>query len=213
MIGKIHGRVDALGQDWAVIETAVGVGYVVRGGVRLISALPDPGGVASLRIESVHRDDGTRLYGFVSEIERAWFVLLITVSGVSAKLALAVLDALGPEGVATAVVSGDADAIARARGVGKKLAQRILAELAGKSLDLARTADEPDAAARSVTMAKDRGPDDDARHAMRQDAAAALVSLGFQENEAQRAVALAASEATSDLAGLVRAALAEAGRS
>lgn len=211
MIGKIHGRVDALGQDWAVIETAQGVGYVVRGGARLVGGLPSPGGVTSLRIECVHRDDGTRLYGFVSEIERAWFALLITVSGVSAKLALAVLDALGPDGVAVAIARGDADAIARARGVGKKLAQRILADLAEKPLDLARTTDEHDATAESVTPSPALTSHDEAQHAMRTDAAAALVGLGFQESEARRAVALA-SERANDLADLVREALAEAGR-
>jgi len=136
MIGKLTGRLDALSTS-AVIVDVNGVGYEVTVPTRTLAALPPLGETVSLAIDTHLRDDAIRLYGFASEHERAWFRALQTVQGVGAKVALAVLGTLTVTDLANAVALQDKGHVARAPGVGPKVAARIVAELRDKMPSLA----------------------------------------------------------------------------
>jgi Holliday junction DNA helicase RuvA len=204
MIGRLSGLfVDAEGDD-AVIDVA-GVGYLVRCGARTLSRLPPLGEPVVLQIESQTREDGTRLFGFLSKSDRAAFVALQAIQGVGPKAALAVLDILPPAELAAAVVRDDRAAVARASGVGPKLAQRIVTELKGKPL-VAGLSIGPDVS----------GPAPSASPVVRVsgEAVAALLGLGIAESAARRAVETAEQRLGPDpaLSALIKAALQEVGR-
>ncbi|MEM1314390.1 MAG: Holliday junction branch migration protein RuvA, partial [Pseudomonadota bacterium] len=131
MIGKISGRVDYVAEDHALIEVQ-GVGYIVHASPRVLAGLA-PGEAAALYTELVVREDLMQLYGFPTLAEKEWHRLLTSVQGVGAKVALAILGALGPDATGRAIALGDAAAIRRAPGVGPKLAQRIANELKDKA--------------------------------------------------------------------------------
>jgi len=183
MIAKLTGRLDGTGPGWAVVDVG-GVGYLVFAAGRTLRRLGPAGAAVALLIDTHVREDHIHLYGFADEGERAWFRLLITVQGVGAKVALAVLDALGAEGVAAAVAAGDRAALARADGVGPKLATRIATELKDKGLAAAFPSETapgvPPAAAGPKPAA---GPPDTAA-----DAVSALVNLGYARTDAFGAV-------------------------
>jgi Holliday junction DNA helicase RuvA len=126
MIGKLQGIVDHIGGDFVIIM-AGGVGYKV-----FCPDFPTLGSMASLWIETVVRDDSIRLFGFESLAAHDLFNQLTTVSGVGPKVAMAVLGALKPGVLATAIATGDAKTISSAPGVGKKVAEKIIVELKGK---------------------------------------------------------------------------------
>ena len=128
MIGRLKGIVDAFGDDFVILDVG-GVGYEVHCSTRTLQDLPKPGEAAAMSIETVVREDLIRLYGFSTAAERAWFRLLTTVQGVGTKVALAILSTLRPAELASAIALGDKAMIARAPGVGPKVAQRIAAEL------------------------------------------------------------------------------------
>ena len=132
MIGKLKGLIDSYGEDHVIIDVQ-GVGYVVQCSARTLQRLPKPGEAAALSIETHVREDAIRLYGFMSDIERDWFRLMQVVQGVGAKVALAIISTLDPGSLATAIATNDKAAIARAPGVGPKLAQRLCAELKDKA--------------------------------------------------------------------------------
>ena len=127
MIGKLTGLVDSVSLSTAIIDVG-GVGYEVTMGTRQLSALPPVGETVSLAIDTHMREDSVRLYGFAAEHERAWFRALQTVQGVGAKVALAVLGSLTVGDLANAVALQDKAQVARAQGVGPKVAARIVAE-------------------------------------------------------------------------------------
>ena len=131
MIGKLKGIVDAVGEAHAIIDVG-GVGYEVQASARTLRAL-QAGQAVSLAIETHVREDAIRLYGFTSEVERAWFRTLQTIQGVGAKVALAVLGTLSPQDLANAIALQNWAAVEQSPGVGKKLAQRIVAELKDKA--------------------------------------------------------------------------------
>jgi Holliday junction DNA helicase RuvA len=132
MIGKISGRLDHVAEDHALIEAA-GVGYVIHCSARTLAGLPRPGEHAALYTELVVREDLMQLFGFATLAEKEWHRLLTSVQGVGAKAALAILGALGPEGVARAIATGDSTAIRRAPGIGPKIAARLVNELKDKA--------------------------------------------------------------------------------
>lgn len=211
MIGSLKGVVAAIGEEAALIEVG-GVGYVAAAGARTLQRL-SVGEAAHLWIETHVREDAIRLYGFLSEGERAWFVQLQTVQGVGAKVALAILDAMAPTEIADAVALQDKASFARATGVGPKLAQRIATELAGKpaprgflGVHAAVTAPADPKAAKPAAA--------EAKPAARQDALSALANLGIDAQTAARAVAAAAKALPADApaADLIRAALKEVQR-
>ena len=132
MIGKVSGRLDYRGADHVLIDTG-GVGYIVHCSERTLAAMPGPGEAVALYTDLLVREDLMQLYGFRTLAEREWHRLLMTVQGVGAKAALAILGVLGTEGVARALSLGDTAAIRSAPGVGPKIAQRVILELKAKA--------------------------------------------------------------------------------
>ena len=186
MIGKLKGVVDSFGDDWMILDVH-GVGYQVYCSARTLQRLPKAGEAATLSIETMVREDMIRLYGFSNDIEREWFRLLMTVQGVGAKVALAVLSVHRPNALASAIALKDVTAIARANGVGKRLAERIAAELKDKAPGFADV--DPVVARLTGEVAERTAPKPIA------DAVSALVNLGYGQIQAAAAVAAAAKAA------------------
>jgi Holliday junction DNA helicase RuvA len=132
MIAKLTGILDDTGPDWAVIDVG-GVGYLVHASARTLAHLGNRGDRAVVHTELQVSESDMRLIGFASAGERAWFRLLTVVQGVGSKVALAILSALTVEELQRACAGGDAAMIARAQGVGPKLASRIVNELKDKA--------------------------------------------------------------------------------
>ena len=105
MIAKLKGRVDQIGEDFAVIDVG-GVGYLVFAGSRTLAALA-VGEAAEIAIETHVREDHIHLYGFATAAERVWFKTLTTVQGVGVKMAMAILSSLSPEQILTAIIRSD----------------------------------------------------------------------------------------------------------
>ena len=183
MIGKLRGIVDSTAGDSLVLDVG-GVGYLVQCSSRTLQALPRPGEAASLSIETHVREDAIRLYGFRSDGERDWFRLLQNVQGVGAKVALAILGIGTLDELASAVATGDKAAVARAPGVGPRLAARITAELKDKMPALGSL--DP-----TVLRLSGEEPVPGAPPAVH-DAISALVNLGYARPQAAAAVAAAA---------------------
>ncbi|SNT25324.1 Holliday junction branch migration protein RuvA [Sphingopyxis indica] len=199
MIAKLTGRLDSSGAGHAVIDVG-GVGYLVEASARTLDALGAVGGEVTIHTEMLVGEDFLRLLGFARAEERDWFRLLTSVQGVGAKVALAILSALEVADLQRALASGDSAMIARANGVGPKLAQRIAHELKDKAGALGGIAGGGTVA---VPAAGPMG-----------DAVAALTGLGFKPGEASAAVAAASDElgAGASLDALVRAALKKAAK-
>jgi Holliday junction DNA helicase RuvA len=184
MIAKLTGTLDDTGPDWAVIDVA-GVGYLVNCSAKTLAALGIRGDVATVHTELQVSENDMRLIGFASGAEREWFRLLTGVQGVGSKMALAVLSALSTEELQRACGGGDAAMVARAQGVGPKLAPGV----PGMAAAL------PKGAASS-------------------DAVSALQNLGFKPLVATQAVAQALDELGegAQLDALIRVALKKAAR-
>jgi Holliday junction DNA helicase RuvA len=184
MIGKLSGIIDSFGDDYLILDVN-GVGYVVTCSSRTLQRLPARGEPASLAIETQVREDAIRLFGFTSDAERDWFKLLQSVQGVGAKVALAILGILSAGELATTIGTQDKASVARAPGVGPKLAARIVAELKDKA---------PALAAVDPVVARLAG-EEEAKRAPRpvQDAISALVNLGYGRPQAAAAVAASVS--------------------
>jgi Holliday junction DNA helicase RuvA len=207
MIGRLKGIVDAVGEGHAIVDVN-GVGYEVQASFRTLGALK-VGEPVSLAIETHVREDAIRLYGFVSEVERAWFRALQTIQGVGAKVALAVLGTLAPGDLAHAVALQNWAAVEQSPGVGKKLAQRIVAELKDKAPALSVAGLNVPAAALAGS-AGGTPPRDDAVA----EAISALTNLGYQPAQASQAVAAAIAELgdAADTPKLIRRGLKELAR-
>lgn len=204
MIGRLRGIVAEAAEEDALIDVA-GVGYVVRCGARTLSRLPEVGSEAVLHVETQWGEQtGMKLYGFLSREERRAFLLLQAIQGVGPKAALAVLDALPPAELAAAAARDDKAAIARAQGVGPKLAARIAAELKDKPIS-----DGPIAAFHAQASAPQP-----ARPTVSGEAVAALMGLGVAEPQARRVVEAAHARLSEDAeaSALIKAALQELGR-
>ena len=205
MIGRLRGTLVETGEHDCLIDCA-GVGYMASCGARTLQRLPAPGDETILHVETQwSQENGPRLYGFLTRDERRAFTTLLAIQGVGPKAALAVLDVLPPGDLAAAVAREDKAAVARANGVGPKLALRIVTELKGKPLgDVAFAPSAPgvhsapSAPAPSITG----------------EAVSALLSLGVAEVNARRAVdhAVIKLGVDADLSAVIRAALQELGR-
>ncbi len=132
MIGKLTGRLDYRAADHVLIDVR-GVGYLVFCSDRTMAALPGVGQAVSVYTDLVVREDLMQLYGFLTLVEKEWHRLLCSVQGVGAKVSLAILSALGPDGVSRAIALGDWGAVKAAKGVGPKTAQRIVLDLKDKA--------------------------------------------------------------------------------
>ncbi|MCW4461243.1 Holliday junction branch migration protein RuvA [Sphingomonas sp. BT-65] len=198
MIAHLNGHLAATGIDHAVIDVN-GVGYLVGASARTLAALGALGEFVTVHTEMLVSEDSIRLMGFASAEERDWFRLLTGVQGVGAKVALAILSILSPAEVQTAVARADAAMIARANGVGPKLAQRIVNELKDK--------------AGGIALGGGAGAALPASGAAN-DAVSALMNLGFKPAEASAAVNAASDELGpgASLDALVRLALRKAAK-
>ncbi len=182
MIGKLKGIVDVVREDQLILDVH-GVGYLVHCSARTLDALPRGGETVALFIETFVREDMIRLYGFASESEQEWFRLLQGVQGIGAKTALAVLSTLRPAELAQAVALGDKVAVARAPGVGPRVATRIITELKDKAPTGAIGDFVPAAAGAAGGIAAEAGAAGDA--------ISALTNLGYSLPQAHAAVAAA----------------------
>ena len=203
MIAQLRGSIVSADGGSVVIDVA-GVGYAVTVSGRTQGRLGTDGAAVTLLTEMQVREDSMTLFGFVDAAERDAFRLLITVQGVGAKAAMAILSVLTPDELATAIMAGDRAMVARADGVGPKLAQRVVNELAEKVGAL------PTGAAAAMPSGT-AAPGDDRAGA---DAMSALVNLGYGRAEAHAALqrARAGGADDGDLSGLIAAALQEMGR-
>jgi Holliday junction DNA helicase RuvA len=205
MIGKLRGTIDSYGADTVILDVG-GVGYQVHCSARTLQMLPAPGQAATLSIETHVREDQIKLFGFTSDMEREWFRLLQTVQGVGAKVALSVLGTLKASELATAIAMRDKAAVARAPGVGPKVAERIVTELKDKAPQFASI--DPAVAQLAGALEEMRAP----RPVM--DAVSALVNLGYGQPQAAAAIAAATRSAGegADTATLIRQGLKELAR-
>ena len=186
MIGKLRGVIDSYGEDCVIVDVG-GVGYVAHCSARTLQALPAVGEAVTLSIETHVREDQIRLFGFLSDVEREWFRLLQTVQGVGTRVALSVLSTLKPGDLASAVATRDKGMIARAPGVGPKVAERIVTELKDKAPAYAEV--DPALVRLSGALEDKRAPQPIS------DAVSALVNLGYGQPQATAAVAAAARSA------------------
>jgi Holliday junction DNA helicase RuvA len=195
MIAKLKGLLDETGSDWAVIDVQ-GVGYLVHCSARTLTALGEIGESCTVYTDLQVSENDMRLLGFAEGSERDWFRLLTQVQGVGSKVALAILSALSTAEVQTACANGDAAMVARANGVGPKLAGRIVNELRDKAGGMPGGG----AAVGAVVMPAGSAS---------ADAVSALQNLGFKPTVAASAVAKAQDELgeDADLNALVRVAL------
>ncbi|WP_299898555.1 Holliday junction branch migration protein RuvA [uncultured Ruegeria sp.] len=218
MIGKLTGRLDYRAADHVLIDVR-GVGYLVYCSDRTMAALPGVGEAVSIYTDMVVREDLMQLYGFLSLIEKEWHRLLCSVQGVGAKVSLAILSALGPDGVSRAIALGDWSAVKAAKGVGPKTAQRIVLDLKDKApgvmamggtvteamdgpeLEVVEPGEPASAPKRSVKPPSGAS-------AASAGALSALANLGYGPSDAAAAVAeAAASQPEAGEADLIRAAL------
>lgn len=181
MIAKLTGQLDDSGADWAVIDVR-GVGYLVHCSSKTLAALGVAGDACTVFTDLQVSENDMRLLGFADAAERDWFRLLTTVQGVGSKVALAILSALTVADLRNACAAGDAASVARAQGVGPKLAGRIVNELKDKAGAL------PGGAAGAPIAAVSQAGTASA------DAVSALQNLGFKPAVAASAVAHAQAE-------------------
>jgi Holliday junction DNA helicase RuvA len=185
MIASVAGDVALRRADHVVLETAGGVGYRLSVSAETLRQVPPVGGTVSLLTYLAVREDAMVLYGFATEEERELFELLTSVQGVGPKVALAVLGRGGPRDVIRTIAAGDARTLQGAPGVGKRIAERIVAELREKvGVDLPAD-DGP------ITVLRSDGPHELAR--------AGLLELGYEPGEADRLLAAADGETAEEL--------------
>lgn len=196
MIAKLTGLLDDTGPDWAIIDVN-GVGYLVHCSARTLSHLGIRGDRVIVHTEMQVSETDQRLIGFASGAERNWFRLLTAVQGVGSKVALAILSALTTEELQRACAGGDSAMVARANGVGPKLASRIVNELKDKAGGMPTAP-----GAQGVAVAALPG-------SASADAVSALQNLGFKPAVAASAVGKAVDELGEEagLNDLVRVAL------
>lgn len=218
MIGKISGRIDYRAADHLLIDVR-GVGYLVYVSDRTMAALPGVGEVVALYTDLVVREDLMQLFGFQTLVEKEWHRLLTSVQGVGAKASLAILGTLGPDGVSRAIALGDWNAVKAAKGVGPKIAQRVVLDLKDKAPGvMAMTGTVADALGEAQAAADESvieaaaprpAPKPAAPNASAQsEALSALGNLGYAPGDAAGAVAQAAGETPeADTKALIRAAL------
>ncbi len=221
MIGKLSGRIDYRGTDHILLDVH-GVGYIVYVSDRVMAALPRVGEAAALYTDLLVRDDLLQLFGFPTLMEKEWHRLLMSVQGIGAKASLAILGTLGPDGASRAIALGDWNAVAKAKGVGPKTAQRVVLELKTKapavmamSGGAAMVSDaviEPleggAVAPRAGAAPVGRGGSGPANASAQAEALSGLTNLGYSPGDAVSAVAQAAGDAPdADTGALIRAAL------
>jgi holliday junction DNA helicase RuvA len=205
LIAQLNGIVARTGPSWVILDVG-GVGYRVHVPLSVLETLPKVGEKALLQIHMQVREDDISLYGFVEEIELKVFALLLTVSGVGPKVALTLLSALSAEEVARAVGSDDIRTLTRVPGIGPRVAQRLVTELRDKlqALGFERRVE--------ALATQDKVRQESGAAPVVEDVVSALINLGYNKSEAQRATDTALKEkmkagGTVEFTGLFRAAL------
>ena len=132
MIGRLRGRVDYKTQDHFLLDVN-GVGYLIFCSERTLAEIPVDGEFTTIYTDLLVREDLMQLFGFLSQVEKEWYRLLMSVQGVGAKASLAILSALGEDGVSRSIALGDWTSIKSAKGIGPKTAQRVVNELKDKA--------------------------------------------------------------------------------
>lgn len=198
MIARLTGVLAEAAGDHAVIDVN-GVGYLVQLSGKTLQALGGVGASVKILTDMQVREDAITLFGFGSVAERDWFRLLTQVQGVGGRVALSILTVLAPDELSRAVASGDKAMVARANGVGPKLALRIVTELKDKA---------------GPALGPVGGAVSAQKGSAEADALSALANLGFRPAEAAAAVGAAAEELGADatLDALVRLALRKAAK-
>ncbi len=213
MIGRVAGRLEYKAADHVLIDVK-GVGYIVFVSDRVMAALPGPGTAVALYTDLLVREDLMQLFGFTTLVEKEWHRLLMSVQGIGAKASMAILGALGADGVSRAIALGDWAAVATAKGVGPKTAKKAILELKDKAHSVMAMAGQGSATASTAADAEPEAvlepapipstPDSTAQA----DALSALANLGYGPSEAAGAVAQAAGENEgAEAQTLIRAAL------
>jgi Holliday junction DNA helicase RuvA len=209
MIGKLRGRMDEIGDDYALLDVG-GVGYHIFCSGRTLAALPAVGEAATLIIETHVREEHIHLYGFSDVVEREWFRLLTTVQRVGNKVALVIMSAYSPSQLANAIMAKDTAAFSRIKGIGAGLAERIVTELKDKAMKL-----PVESGAWSVKSGenKDTKKISGTRHTPpathHEDTISALVNLGYSRSEAYTAALKASQSDVTELDQLIKLSLKE----
>ena len=206
MIAQLRGILSHTADTHAIIDVQ-GVGYLVHISGRTQGQLAAQDGAVTVLTEMIVREDSMTLYGFHDASERDAFRLLITVQGVGAKAAMAILSVLSPADLSSAIMAGDKAMVARADGVGPKIAQRVVNELAEKIGRFPSLGD-----GLTINTSSAIGGDASPVASAMGDALSALINLGYGRSEAHAALLRVqqAGEAD-DLSGLIAAALREIG--
>lgn len=197
MIGRLRGRVDYKAHDHFLLDVS-GVGYLIFCSERTLSEIPGNGEFTTIYTDLLVREDLLQIFGFLSQVEKEWYRLLMSVQGVGAKASLAILSALGEDGVSRAIALGDWTSVKSAKGIGPKTAQRVVNELKDKAAHvmslvphkvgnqeekvsdadiIERIDDDP-----SINLAK-------SNNSAQADALSALQNLGYTPSDAAAAVA------------------------
>jgi len=219
MIGKLTGRLDYRAEDHVLIDVR-GVGYIVYCSSRTMMALPGVGEAVSLYTSMLVREDLLQLFGFTTLVEKEWHHLLTSVQGVGAKASMAILGTLGPDAVGRAIALGDWASVKAAKGIGPKIAQRIVLDLKDKAPGvmamggtITEAMDGPDLEVVETVEAapkpkSKKTPKANSNAAAQASALSALSNLGYSPSDAAGAVAEAAgAEPGADEGTLIRAAL------
>ena len=198
MIGKISGIVDLIDKDMVLVDVG-GLGYMVNISLNTKNRLPQVGEKIALYTEMMVREDSIQLIGFSTASEKDWFRLLISVQGVGAKAALAILGVVSLKQLSRSIVLGNPELITSAPGVGPKIAKRIILELAQKALLL--NSDTEEQMLENLTQTdqeiiSDGKNDEQINYASNgeNEAISAMVNLGYDKNISTRIVAKVCSE-------------------
>ncbi|MDI9238869.1 Holliday junction branch migration protein RuvA [Lysobacter sp. LF1] len=191
MIGRLKGTLVLKQPPWLVVDVH-GVGYELEAPMSTFYDLPDLGREVSLFTHYAQKEDSVSLYGFLREGERRLFRDVQKVSGIGAKIALAVLSGVSVDEFARLVQSGDITALTRIPGIGKKTAERMVVELRDRAADLAGV---------GATLSAPGGA-----HDPQSEAVIALQQLGYKPAEASRMAREATAEGD-DAATIIRKAL------
>ena len=215
MIGRLSGRIEYRAEDHILLDVH-GVGYLIYCSERTLMALPRNCESVSLYTDLVVREDLLQLFGFLSLVEKEWHRLLMSVQGIGAKASMAILGALGPEGVGRAIALGDWNSVKATKGIGPKTAQRVVNELKDKAptiMAMTSALTQPASEMQDtievidVPNAKARTKEPTTQHSQA-DAMSALANLGYPPSEAAAAVAQAMEgDACADTASLIHTAL------
>ncbi len=212
MIGKIAGRLEYRSADHVLIDVR-GIGYIVYVSDRVMAGLPSNGEAVALFTDLLVREDNLQLFGFTTLVEKEWHRLLMSVQGIGAKASMAILGTLGADGVSRAIALGDWNALAKAKGVGPKTAQRVTIELKDKAPSVMAMGGtmaqaQGDAVFETETAAPTPPVMQTLNNAASAEALSALGNLGYAPGEAAGAVAEAAGATPdADTSALIRAAL------